>query len=79
MQIQSSDYSKYDMFIGMDSYNIRNMKRIFSDDKQGKVSLLLGYTGVKCDVADPWYTEDFEQTERDIVLGCSALLEKLGF
>lgn len=75
--LQKSDYNKYDMFIGMDSANIRNMRRIFDNDKDDKVSKLLSFAGRSDDVADPWYTGDFKTTYNDILEGCTALLEKL--
>lgn len=77
VQLKKSDYDKYDMFIGMDSANIRNMRRIFDNDKNEKVSKLLSFAGRSDDVADPWYTGDFKTTYNDILEGCTALLEKL--
>ena len=77
VQINKSDYAKYDHIIGMDSWNIRNMKRIFGEDKQSKISLLLDYTNTPGDVADPWYTGNFDATERDVMAGCKGLLERL--
>ncbi|MGN0631968.1 MAG: low molecular weight protein-tyrosine-phosphatase [Ruminococcus sp.] len=77
VQLQKSDYDKYDMFIGMDSANIRNMRRIFDNDKNDKVSKLLSFAGRSDDVADPWYTGDFKTTYDDILEGCTSLLEKL--
>ena len=76
-QINSSDYEKYDYIIGMDRYNMRNMIRVFGEDKQNKLSLLLDYTDEPRDVADPWYTGDFSATEEDVLNGCEALLKKL--
>ena len=76
-QLTRQDYSKYDMFIGMDSYNIRNMLRIFGADPGGKVIKLLDLTDRGGDVADPWYTGDFEETYRDVTDGCTALLKLL--
>lgn len=76
-QINSSDYEKYDYIIGMDRYNMRNMIRVFGEDKQNKLSLLLDYTDEPRDVADPWYTGDFSATEEDVLNGCAAFLEKL--
>ena len=73
VQLTQADYDKYDYFIGMDEYNKRNMLRIFGDDKDGKVSLLLDYTDSPRDVADPWYTGNFEQTYEDIQLGVARL------
>ena len=76
-QLRRSDYDAYDYLIGMDSANRRNMLRLFSNDPQGKVSLLLDYTDHPRDVADPWYTRNFSAAERDIEAGCKALLEHL--
>lgn len=77
VQLTRADYNKYDMFIGMDSYNIRNMLRIFGADPDGKVIKLLDLTDLGGDVADPWYTGDFDITYRDVCAGCKELLEKL--
>ncbi len=77
VQITPEDYNKYDYIIGMDSYNIRNMKRIFGEDRDNKISLLLEHTEKTRDVADPWYTGDFRATEEDILEGCRGLLKKL--
>ncbi len=74
MQLQKSDYDKYDLFIGMDSANIRNMLRIFGGDPAGKVHKLMDYTARGGDVADPWYSERFDVAYRDIYEGCTALL-----
>ena len=58
-QITRADYDRYDLLIGMDALNLRNMRRFFGGDPQGKISLLLDYTDRPGDVADPWYTGDF--------------------
>ena len=76
-QLEKSDYEKYDWLIGMDSANIRNMSRICGGDPDGKIHLLLSYTDHCADVADPWYTGDFETTWRDVQAGCRALLAQL--
>ncbi len=73
-QITRRDYDEYDLLIGMDGANLRNMGRVFGGDPEGKICLLLDYTDHPRDVADPWYTGDFRQTWRDIGAGCSALL-----
>ena len=75
VQLQKSDYDKYDLFIGMDSANIRNMLRIFGGDPDGKVHKLLDYTDRGGNVADPWYSERFDVAYRDIYEGCTALLD----
>ena len=79
VQITYDDYDKYDYIIGMDSYNIRNMNRIFGHDKDSKISLLLDYTDSPRDVADPWYTGDFSATENDVLQGCRGLLKTLKY
>lgn len=73
-QLTSRDYNEYDYFIGMDSANIRNMKRILNGDSENKISRLLDRTDCVGDIADPWYTGNFDQTYKDVVLGCEALL-----
>lgn len=77
VRITKSDYDKYDYIIGMDSANIRNMRRIFGEDTCGKLSLLLSFAEINRDVADPWYTGDFDTAYSDIQLGCRALFEKI--
>ena len=77
VQLKKSDYDKYDLFVAMDSMNVRNIMRIFGSDKEGKVSKLLDHTSEKGDVADPWYTDRFDVTYNDIERGCKALLKEL--
>jgi len=77
VQITKADYDKYDYILGMDSQNIKNMNRIFDGNPDNKVKLLLEYTGESGDIADPWYTGDFEATYRDVLRGCTALLENI--
>ena len=76
-QLRSSDYDRYDLFVGMDGENRRDMLRLFSGDPKGTVSLLLDYTDHPRDVADPWYIRNFHAAEADIDRGCAALLEYL--
>ena len=76
-KLTADDYDKYDYFIGMDEANRRNMKRILSGDPDGKVSLLLDYTARPREVADPWYTGDFEVTFKDITEGIEAFYNHL--
>ena len=76
-QMRSQDYARYDYLIGMDTWNIRNMLRICGGDPQGKISRLLDWTAQPGDVADPWYTGDFDATLRDVKAGCAALLERI--
>lgn len=75
IQLKRDDYDKYDLFIGMDRANIRNMHRIFGSDPKNKIKLLLEYAGEEKEVADPWYTGDFEATYSDILKGCQGILE----
>ena len=77
VRLLASDYEKYDLFIGMDSANIRNMRLIFGSDPQSKIKKLLDYTDRGGDVADPWYTDRFDVTYRDVEKGCTALLSSL--
>lgn len=77
VQLRREDYDKYDYLIGMDSANIRNMGRICCGDPERKIFKLLSFAGSDRDVADPWYTGDFETTYNDVVEGCEAFLEYL--
>ena len=77
VQLRRDDYEKYDLFIGMDDANIRNMHRILGGDPAGKIHKLLSYAGRADSVADPWYTGDFDSTFRDVWEGCNALLQTL--
>lgn len=74
-QMTKRDYDDYDLLIGMDNANIRNMNRICGGDPQGKIRRLLDYTNRPGEVADPWYTGDFEETWRDVLEGCQAVLD----
>ena len=76
-QLTGADYSQYDFLIGMDRANIRNMNRICGGDPEGKIHLLMDYTDRPGDVADPWYTNDFETTWQDVLLGCMELLRAI--
>lgn len=75
VQVKREDYRNYDYIIGMDSANIRNMNRIFGDDKDNKIWKMLEFAGMSRDVDDPWYTGKFEKTYEDILAGCKGLLE----
>lgn len=77
VQLRRDDYNNYDLLIGMDSANIRNMHRIVGGDAQGKIRKLMDYTPRGGDVADPWYSERFDIAYRDIYEGCEALLEHI--
>ncbi len=76
-QMTRQDYGRYDLLVGMDSWNIRNMNRICGGDPERKIVMLMDYTKRPGDVADPWYTGDFEATWRDVLEGCQGLLETL--
>ena len=76
-QITAKDYSYYDLIIGMDNANMRNMKRFWNGDPENKLRLLLDYTGCPGEVADPWYSGDFETTWNDVFAGCRGLLEQI--
>ena len=76
-QMKQADYNRFDLLIGMDEWNIRNMTRICGGDPQKKIHKLLDYTNRKGDVADPWYTGDFDATWRDVTEGCQGLLISL--
>jgi len=71
------DYKQYDLIIGMDQENLGDMRRICQGDPDGKIHLLMDYTNRPGDVADPWYTRDFEATWRDVEEGCRGLLKHL--
>ena len=73
-QLANADYDQFDLLIGMDQANLRNMHRICGGDFAGKLHLLMDYTDHPGDVADPWYTDDFETTWRDVLAGCEGLL-----
>ena len=77
VQLTRADYGKYDYLIGMDSANIRNMNRMLGGDPEKKVYKLLSFAGQDRDISDPWYTGDFEATYRDVMEGCTALLQYL--
>ena len=74
-QMTRGDYNRFDLLIGMDTWNIRNMNRICGGDPEGKIHMLLDFTNRPGDVADPWYTGYFEATWRDVLEGCQGLLE----
>lgn len=76
-RLQNDDYDEYDLLIGMDQANLRNMHRICSGDYAEKIHLLMDYTDRPGDVADPWYTDDLERTWVDVLEGCQGLLKSL--
>ncbi len=78
-QMTMGDYVHFDYLIGMDNWNLRNMRRMTRNDPDGKIYSLLSFAGRDAEVADPWYTGDFEATWQDVNEGCEALLRKLGY
>ena len=76
-QLRREDYDRWDLLLGMDDANIRNMQRICGGDPEGKILRLMDLTHRPGPVADPWYTGDFERTWQDVSLGCEGLLERL--
>lgn len=76
-QVTRRDYEKYDLLIAMDHNNLRNLRRMLGEDSENKIHLLMDYTDRPGEVADPWYTGDFEETWRDISEGCAGLLQQL--
>ena len=76
-QVTRRDYDRFDRIICMDASNLRLLKRIIPDDPEGKIHLMMSYTGIGRDVADPWYTGDFETTFQDLLEACEAMLSLL--
>ena len=76
-RINSGDYDRFDTIVCMDASNLRLMKYIIPEDPEGKIHMMMNYAGKRRDVADPWYTGDFETTYRDLVEGCTAMLDQL--
>lgn len=76
-QITKKDYDYYDYIIAMDHSNINNLKKMLGEDTKGKISLLMDYTSRPADVADPWYTGDFQATWNDVTEGCTEFLNFL--
>ena len=77
VQLRASDYDDYDYLIGMDAMNMKNMERMTGHARGGKMKLLLEYAGKSDSIRDPWYSNAFDETYRDIVTGCTAFLEFL--
>lgn len=77
VQLTKSDYDRYDYIIAMDEMNIRNIMRIIRSDPKNKVSLLLSHAGIGGSIADPWYTGNFDDTYRDVLLGCKGLFREV--
>lgn len=78
-QVTANDYNNFDYLIIMERYNYTNLCRIIKDDPNDKIALLLYFAGEQRDIADPWYSNDFEQSYSDIVKGCKGLLNYLGY
>ena len=76
-QITKHDYDYYDYIIAMDQSNVKNLKKMFGEDTDNKITLLMDYTTRPADVADPWYTGDFDATWNDVVEGCKGLITSL--
>lgn len=76
-QMTAADYGRFDLLIGMDEWNLHNMRRICGSDPDNKIHLLMDYTERPGEVADPWYTGNFDVTWRDVHEGCCALLEHI--
>ena len=77
-QLREEDYQAYDYLVGMDHANLRNMRRMLGGDPEGKLSLLLDHAGRPGEeIADPWYTGDFEETYQDVLAGCQGLLDQI--
>ena len=76
-QLTKADFEYYDYIIAMDHFNLKNMKRFVGDDPEGKVSLLMSHTQRPGDVADPWYTGDFDKTWADVLDGCKCVLAEI--
>ena len=77
MASAAADYGRYDLLVGMDQANLQNMRRICGGDPEGKLHLLMEFAGRSGDVADPWYTRDFDTAWSDIEEGCRGLLHRL--
>ena len=76
-QVVRRDYARFDLIVCMDEWNLRLIKRIIPDDPEGKIRLMMSFAGERRDVADPWYTGDFEKTYQDLIKGCTALLKQI--
>ena len=77
VQLNSWDYEHFDYLIGLDRSNVHDMREICGGDPDGKIFLLMDFAGEHRDVADPWYTDDYAETYRDVIAGCYALLKKI--
>lgn len=77
-RLRKEDYDNFDLIIGMDAENMRDMGRLFGNDPAGKIYKMLEFAGIDRDVADPWYTGNFDATYDDVHAGCIGLLSWLG-
>ena len=77
VQITKADYENYDFIVAMDMENMRDLDRLSGGDPQKKIRRLMEFAGESRDVADPWYTGDFDTTYMDVLKGCKALLNSL--
>lgn len=75
-QMTRSDYERFDRIVYMETYNLRGIRRIIPEDPEGKIHLMMSYTGSGRDIADPWYTGDFERTFQDLLKACEAMLKE---
>jgi len=73
-QVTRADYDRFDRIICMDASNLRLIRRIIPTDPSGKIHLMMSYAGIGRDVADPWYTGDFEETFQDLLVACEAMV-----
>ena len=78
-QLTREDYDAFDYLICMDEWNVRNIMRIIRRDPENKVHMLLEYAGERREIADPWYTGNFDETYEDLIRGCTGFLQYLGF
>jgi protein-tyrosine phosphatase len=76
-RIRKNDYENFDFLIGMDEANMRSIRNLYNNDPENKVRKLLEYAGSSADVADPWYTHDFESCFQDVCDGCTGLMNEL--
>ena len=76
-QIRPEDYERFDWIVGMDDWNMRNLRRMFPGDPKGKLHKMLDFCGTGSDVADPWYTGNFDATWQDVQRGCRAMMKQM--
>ncbi len=78
-QVTKRDYQEYDYLIVMDNWNMKNLRRMLGADPEGKMFMLMSFAGSSREVADPWYTGNFDATWHDVTAGCEGLLDYLGY